>query len=181
VEKRVSEWKCCFFFSGAVFFFRPLILSEWVQCKLFLRKKKNKLKIGNFGPEEKTTYFFSRSTSETEWVSDPQTFPGRKKKYDTFGVALRFFFNFYTPLKIKMALFFAPYFCHYFFLREPLFSFFGLGFFFSFTLRFCNYFFEKKRGYCFRRPFFWRKLFFFALHPLLFFLWKRHFFFWSAI
>ena len=38
---RVSEWKCCFFFSGAIFFFRLLRLSEWVTCKLFLGKKKH--------------------------------------------------------------------------------------------------------------------------------------------
>ena len=39
VKNRVSEWKCCIFFSSAVFFFRLLNLSEWVDFKLFLGKK----------------------------------------------------------------------------------------------------------------------------------------------
>ena len=42
-KNRVSEWKLCFFFSGPVFFFRVLNLSEWVGCKLF-QEKKNKVK-----------------------------------------------------------------------------------------------------------------------------------------
>ena len=39
VKNRVSEWKCCIFFSSAVFFFRLLNLREWVDFKLFLGKK----------------------------------------------------------------------------------------------------------------------------------------------
>ena len=42
-----------FFFSGAVFFFRPWKLSEWVTCNLFLGKKKQN--FGKFFGKKKTT------------------------------------------------------------------------------------------------------------------------------
>ena len=52
----VSEWKCCFFFSGCCFFSGDFFwVSEWILN--FSWEKKNKMaKIGKFGPEKKNSF-----------------------------------------------------------------------------------------------------------------------------
>ena len=73
-------------------------------------------------------------------------------------------FDFFAPLKIKRALFFAPF---AFFWREPFFSFLET---FPFSLRFCTYLLKtKKRGPFFHAIVFVKRVIFFAPHPPLFF------------
>ena len=77
-KKQRKKWNST---KGAVFYrFWPFfgvfrLSTEWVACKLFLGKKKNSLFF--FFPKhgKKKT-----KIAQSEWVSTPQSFPGKKKK-----------------------------------------------------------------------------------------------------
>ena len=88
-RQKSSEWVKMVFFFPALFFFRPLKMSEWVKCKLFQEKKNNKKngKKKNTSKMWKTAYFaffdhfwpFFGDIQNFGRVSGLQTFPRKKK------------------------------------------------------------------------------------------------------
>ena len=66
----------CLIYLFLTFFCRYYFFFEWVAFKLFLGKK---IQLYFFSGKKNTKF------SQIEWVSGVQTFPGKKKKYDTFG------------------------------------------------------------------------------------------------